>query len=30
MGAAARSDPDRFWGEAAAALPWHRPWGRGV
>ena len=24
--AAASEDPEGFWAEAAAALPWHRPW----
>jgi acetyl-CoA synthetase len=24
--AAAKTDPDNFWAEAAAALPWHRRW----
>jgi len=25
---AAKDDPDRFWAQAADALPWHRPWDR--
>ena len=26
--AAAKEDPDAFWADAAAALPWRRPWDR--
>jgi len=25
---AAKEDPDRFWAQAASALPWHRRWDR--